>query len=44
MDVAGLLHPLLFATTLMVPPTDPTVTRMVSEVDIPVQPFGNVQV
>ena len=36
-------HPLL-AVTLTFPPVAPTVTEIEFVVDVPVQPFGNIQV
>ena len=42
-DCAGLVQPFALATTVILPPADPTTVVIELVVDVPVHPFGNVQ-
>ena len=41
---SGLEQPFAFATTLMLPPVDPTIVVMEFVIDVPVHPLGNTHV
>ena len=43
-DTTGVEHVLVLATTVIVPLVDPTVTAILSNDEVPVQPFGNVKI